>query len=657
MQRLLLLLCFAPISIIGSAQNKIIDSLFKNLNNQKIDSCIYKAYVRIADAYADSSYDKSLVYFNKALLLAEKSSNRSTVAHVYHKIGSLYLKKGEFPTALTNFNNALEVHEYLNNKRGIGQLLNDIGLIYKTWGKYDKALENYLKALTLFDEIGDDVNGAMASNNIGQIFYYREEYEKSITYFKKYLDVNNKNKTMRAVAGAANNIASAYMELDKLDKALEYYIRSMRVYDSLGIKVGVAIIKDNIGSLYIRQKQYNDALLYNSEAAKIFEEVGSKSRLSASLQCVGLAYARLNQNDLAIKNLTRSLKIALNLKQQETKKDIYETFAEVYAQTKQFDKALINYKLFVEIKDSLLNSETIGKIETIQAEYESQKKEKELAEMNQKFYNQKFLGLLSAGIIVLFLFLTGLVIRENQQKKKTIRIAAVQTKNLYQIISKTNQNLFLSHNLNISSSSIFDNFWHINSDNENGCSCFPFFKDNYLITALVSIGNSSENEDIIKLSIFDFFNSLNGSSFNTSIKEQFNKFISEEAAWRNVFSEKQLMNIDFWIYNIDTKEQLYSGIISAFYIDNKKNITDLCKRNNKWSKVEKGNRFYFCTSRSLDSFILNQHEYFQTAICKNIAKSLDLSFNDQKEVLSNSLELIEAGSEQDLGISIAGYIF
>lgn len=644
-------------SFFSIAQNRTIDSLVNSLNNLRNDSLVYKGYVRIADAYADSSYDKSLVYFNKALLLAEKSSKRERVAHVYHKIGSLYLKKGEFPTALTNFNNALEIHEFLNNKKGVGQLLNDIGLIYKTWGKYDKALENYLKALKIFDDIGDDVNGAMASNNIGQIFYYREDYEKSIIYFKKYLDVNNKNKTMRAVAGAANNIASAYLELDKLDNALDYYIKAMRVYDSLGIKVGVAIIKDNIGSLFIRKKQYNDALLYNSEASKIFEEVGSRTRLCASLQCVGLAYTKLNQPDLAIKNLNRSLKIALSLKIQETKKDVYETLSEVYAQTKQFDKALLNYKLFTEIKDSLLNSETIGKIETIQAEYESQKKEKNLSEINQKLHSQKILGLLSAGIIVMFLFLTVLIIKESHQKKKTIKLAEIQSNTLYQIINKSSQNLFLNQNDSINTSSVFDNFWHINSSKEFDYSYIPFIKDSYLIIAFVSKENSFDNEDIIRLSVFDLFNSSNSLSFNTSIKEQFSNFISNDVTWKNAFSDQQLINVDFWCYNKDTKLQLYSGILSAFHVDNNKNIIDLSKKNNSWSKVEKGNRLYFLTSKNLGSFILNEQEHFQNTISKTIEKTLDLSFNDQKEILSNSIELIEAGSERSLNISVAGFIF
>lgn len=654
MRRILLLL-FIPLSIVVSAQNRTIDSLVNCLTQHTHDSNIYKTSISLAKIYADSAYEKSLTYLGKALNAAESSRDRNKVAHIYHQIGAMYQKKGEFPLALVNFNNALEIHEFLNNKTGIGQLLNDIGLIYKTWGKYENALDNYFKALKIFDAIGDEVNGAMTSNNIGQIFYYREEYDKSISYFKKYLDINNRTNKMRAVAGAANNIASAYMELDKLDNALGFYIRSMKIYDSLGIKVGVAIIKDNIGSLYIRKKQYNDALLYSTEASKIFQEVGSQSRLCASLQCIGLAYTNLNQPVLAIQNLNRGLEIALTLKQQETKKDIYETLSEVYNKIGQYDKALLNFKLFVQIKDSLLNSETIGKIETIQAEYESQKREKDLVEVNQKLRNQRVLGLISVGVIILFLILTALIIRENQQKKKTIRLAESKTKILHQIIHKTSQNLYLINNSNINSTSVFKNSWKISSSRDNTCSCIHFTKDSYNIIAFVSTGFEVDNEEIIKLSIIDFLNSMNGLDFTISLKAQFNNYISNEPTWLYAFSKDQLVNIDFWCLNKESGQQLYSGLLSGFHINSNKELIDLSKNTNTWIKVEKDDRFFFITSNSLTTHILDEQDLFIETLSKTILKTSELTVDEQKEILNNSLELFDAGNELSQDISIEGF--
>lgn len=656
MRKLLLSTFIGLLTFSSPAQNKLIDSLINNLNNLKVDSLICKGYLRIADAYADSAYDKSLVYYNKALVLAENSRERTQVAYIYSRIGVMYYKKGELSSALINYNNALEIHKYMNNRTGIGQMLNDIGVIYKTWGKHDRALENYFKALKIFEDIGDDVNGALVSSSIGQIFYYRGEYEKSIPYFKKYFEVNKRTKTARAIAAGANNIASAYLELNRLDDALKYYINSMKIYDSLGYKIGVAIIKDNIGSLYIRKKQYHDALLFNSEASKTFEAIGNQSLLCVSLQCVGLAYFKLNQPDLAIINLNKSLKIALKLKQQETKKDVYETLSDVYAQKKEFDKALSFYKLYIVARDSLLNAETASKIETIQAKYESQKKEKNLVEVKQKLHNQRILGLLSAGIIVLFLFLTTIIIKENQQKKKTIKISNEQTKNLYQVISKTCQILSLARCEKLEISSIFKKSWSISSNKFTERLYIPFYNDRYLLIAFISNGLYVDNEDVIKLSIFDFFSTLKNNDPSISIKEQFNNFIEKESTWQNILNKENPINIDFWCYNINTGQQLYNGIVSAFHIDSNNHINDLSKKTNSWLSINKGDRLFFFTSPNLSPLILNEKDFFQNTISKTIANTLYIPFDEQKEILSNSLELMEAGNNNQLSISMFGFM-
>lgn len=650
MRRTFILLILSSTYLFGFAQSNQIDSLINSIKTEKTDSNIYNTYVKIAEIYKDSAYDKSLDYFNKALKIVAHSRERKKVADVYHNIGYIYLTKGEFPLALSNLNNAMNILEFLKDKEGVGQILNDIGLIYKTWGKYEKSIEYFLKALKIFDELGNEKFTALVSNNIGQIYYYRNDFEKAIPYFSKYLDYNKKNKNPRAVAGAANNIASAYLEQAKLDEALSYYVKSMRIYDSLGIRVGVAIIKDNIGSLYLRKNQYNDALMYNSEAARIFEDLGSQSRLCASLQCVGLAYSRLNQPELALKNLNKGLEIAKKLNQKETIKDIYETLTEIYKQKKDFEKAFVNYQLFTEIKDSLLNSETINKIETIQAEYESQKKEKELAEVNQKFQNQKMLGLIAAGVIIVFLFLTSLVIRENQTKKKSIKNYETRMNNIHEAIRKIS-----SHNVNsqievINSLSFFSNLWFINSASNKDQIFIPHYKEPIIYFALISKGVNAENEEILILALLDFFKASHNQTQN--IKEQFSAFIANDETWSKFNLGGEILNIDFWAFNTNTNRQIYNGNISAFYINEANHISDLSKSNNDLLELKEGERLFFCTSNNLNSFILSDQDTIQNTLNKTIEKSVNLTFEQQKEVIENSLELIEAGNGQNAQISI-----
>jgi tetratricopeptide (TPR) repeat protein len=637
------------------AQDHTIDSLINSLKNEKVDSVCYHTCLKIARIYADSAYDKSLLFYNKALEIANKLSDEKKVANLYHQIGSLYQRKGDFQSALTNLNNALTIHEYQGNKIGIGQLLNDIGLIYRTWGKYDRALENYVKALKLFDEIGDVENGAMVSNNIGQVYYYQENYEKSIEFFKKYLVANKRSKEPRAYAGASNNIASAFMELGRLDDALEYYVRSMRIYDSLGIKLGVAVIKDNIGTLFLRKNQYNDALLYHSDALRIFEKSGSLPRLCSSLQNVGLAYWKLNKPEVAINYFNRSLDIAKSINQKETQKDVYDALAEVYSQKKDFEKAYFYYKQFVQLKDSLSNAETTGKIETLQSDYEAQKKEREIEEINHRLYNQKFTFILSAGLFILFIFMIFLIIKENQQKKKTIKDSLAQINHLTDIISKTAKNVVSLHNLQIGNYSTIIQSWYIGPNQDYLGNSLLYENDSYLCIAFISCNNMFNHRDLVILSLYDFFNTPIELNDSIKIDNQYFNFISKGGPWKILSENITNYNVDFGIINKKIKNVSYIGTKHAYQVDCESQIINLHQKTSCSTNFMNGDRFYFLTINNQDELKQHELDFILNTFNETLLKTTNVTFEDQKEIFNLSFKRLGSDIHDLSEVSLSAF--
>jgi hypothetical protein len=69
-------------------------------------------------------------------------------------------------------------------------------------------------------------------------------------------------------------------------------------------------------------------------------------------------------------------------------------------------------------------------------------------------------------------------------------------------------------------------------------------------------------------------------------------------------------------------------------------------------ELKKEDRLFFCTSNNLNSFILSDQNSIQSTLNKTIEKSVNLTFDQQKEIIENSLELIEAGNGQNAQISI-----
>ena len=167
--------------------------------------------------------------------------------------------------------------------------------------------------------------------------------------------------------------------------------------------------------------------------------------------------------------------------------------------------------------------------------------------------------------------------------------------------------------------------------------------------------NPSVNIDVIKLSIFDFFHSQNNVNTNISIKEQYNNFISKESIWQIVHENEKQINLDFWCFRKDCNQHQYFGAFSAFHVSNQNQISDLRINTNGWLKVNKGDRFFFYTSSSLNTFNQNEQVLFQNTLSKTITNTNSLSFDEQKEIFSDSLELIDAGNDARFDISILAF--
>lgn len=405
------------ISISLNANSENLDSLINRLPTQKADTSHYQLLSKIAIAYSDSNYAKSIEYWQKALVLSEKINQQKLVADTYHQLGYCYQNMGEFSLALKNLNNAADIYTNLNDKKSLAGVLNDLGLIYRNWGKYDQALENYLQGLKIFDEIRDIEGSAIISNSIGQIYYYRENYPKAIDYFIRYFEVNQKLNNPRAVAGAANNIASAYLEIKKYEDALHYYLKALSIYDSLNLKIGVGIIRDNIGSLFYEKQQFDDALLYHNSALVVFKELNSPVRISNTLKNIGLIYLKQKRTEAAISRLNESLTIATQIGQKDAIRDVSQILAEAYHANGNFKLAYEYLIRHVAIKDSMLNAESVEKLERLQAEFDAEQNENELQAIKLQVNLKRNILYAFVAFASILVFLGYMLHRENQAKK------------------------------------------------------------------------------------------------------------------------------------------------------------------------------------------------------------------------------------------------
>lgn len=483
-----------------------LDSLIKSLSVQKPGLEQYSLLSKIAIAYSDSNYSRSLEYWQMALGVAEKLNQRNLVADSYHQIGFSYHKMGEPDLALKNLAYASDIYKHLDDKKNLAGVHNDIGLIYRNWGKYDNALEQYINALKLFDEVLDVEGSAMVSNSIGQIYYYRENYPKAIDYFKRYFDVNLSLKNSRAVAGAANNIASAYLEVKKYDDALSFFLKALKIYDSLNVRVGVAIIRDNIGSLFYQKQQYDEALLYHKNALAIFKELESPVRISNTLKNIGQVYIKQGKIQIAIERLNESLTYAQNAGQVDAIKDIYKILSDAHQINGNFKQAYYYLNSYDALKDSLINIESIEKIESLQAEYDAERRENELSSINHRLATQQRIFYAFSGFMAILLIAFFLLIRENRAKNRAIAGMETVKSKMLEKLSATCTSMMSIIKHDSSPGDYFSEWWEVKPTRNGFAQGYTFyFKVNNTIFAhLLVMQDAGINAELINITVFNF---------------------------------------------------------------------------------------------------------------------------------------------------------
>jgi hypothetical protein len=85
-------------------------------------------------------------------------------------------------------------------------------------------------------------------------------------------------------------------------------------------------------------------------------------------------------------------------------------------------------------------------------------------------------------------------------------------------------------------------------------------------------------------------------------------------------------------------------------------IVNLSDKNKNWLTVERGDRFYIFATGYCGSYFLADLTLLQETLSKTILKTIDISFDEQREVFSNSLELISAGNDNQNDIAIFAFL-
>lgn len=221
---------------------KAIEYANKNKLNEKLAEC----YLVLGSVYFDlnkiesaiENFIRSINYYNKK----EKSAN---LALAYYNLGSSYLVKNKTDLSEIYFNKSAQIYNDLN-------FLDAIELINLQKGIIKKNKSNFSEAEIIFQKIVIDVTNedfidtkVEALFQLGQIAFIKKDTEKSIQYLQRALNINKKgNNNLQLEIKILKELSSIYKLTNQFEKSNYYLEKYASILDSIGNKFN-NIISEN----------------------------------------------------------------------------------------------------------------------------------------------------------------------------------------------------------------------------------------------------------------------------------------------------------------------------------------------------------------------------------------------------------------------------
>jgi CHAT domain-containing protein len=185
------------------------------------DSVLFRSYLFTGNAYHNLfNMDSALDYYNQAEVILNSHPSIMEGERLYNQTGVLYYETGDYDKSIIYFTKALSIaqHQESRNKYFIVFYQNNIASAYRKLGNFDEALNLYKSLLPY------NINEDELAHNIGVTFLEAGNYPQAILWLKK-VSYSNQSKL--------NDVGRAFLLAGNNDSALRYFNASVSVQQNL----------------------------------------------------------------------------------------------------------------------------------------------------------------------------------------------------------------------------------------------------------------------------------------------------------------------------------------------------------------------------------------------------------------------------------------
>lgn len=242
-----------------------------------------RVYLRMGE------YQTALKAFWDELDLREKNPGweNSSISRVYAYIGESYRAIGSYELSEEYLNKSYQIAEKNKNETDVAYAYNRLASVYHeiSYRRPDtaysyKAIDFANKSLEIYKKLKSTGNIISNYNIIGAAKQFQGKYEESLKFLFLALEYAEKDTTFQDKPNIYNNIASLYNATKEYDRAIQYAKMSYDISQKSGIKVYLVQASRQLTTAYFSIGDYKNAFKYLEEASNLNSQLFDERKTS-----------------------------------------------------------------------------------------------------------------------------------------------------------------------------------------------------------------------------------------------------------------------------------------------------------------------------------------------------------------------------------------
>ncbi|PZO08927.1 MAG: hypothetical protein DCF25_21945 [Leptolyngbya foveolarum] len=201
--------------------------------------------------FESGNLEQALAEYLRSIKSARKIKDDDMQAHIYQKIGTVYMDLNKIDGAIYAYNKALNIVKDNSTSTVRGGVMHDIARAYFYKGSIDESIVAFTSALKYFKDTDNPLGFNGALFELGRALVAKEEYSSALSAFEKCRIYSEASGDLSAYAKSLHEIGTIFSQQGKPRSALPLFKRTLSIEESVGSPSDLVVTLNKLAITYL----------------------------------------------------------------------------------------------------------------------------------------------------------------------------------------------------------------------------------------------------------------------------------------------------------------------------------------------------------------------------------------------------------------------